>query len=144
MPESSGSNQAQIHEPEPSEAILNTPIEQTPTQLPSAPRKRYQSILINEANESQAYNDLKTKKMEVELKLFNEKLEIAKRERYKLDLEILKLEKELNIQQPSNFTLPFYLQNVVVESTSPIVISSETNQATGADILTVAINNSLH
>jgi hypothetical protein len=35
--------------------------------------------------------------MEVELKLANEKLEIARRERYKLDLEILKLEKELNI-----------------------------------------------
>ncbi|XP_047986608.1 uncharacterized protein LOC125226616 [Leguminivora glycinivorella] len=157
VPESSGSDQAQIHEPaaaainstinapEPDKVVCESPVQNTPTQFTRPPiRKRYNSVTINETNESQAYIELKTKKMELELRLTNEKLEIAKRERYKLDLELLKLERELNIQQPSPFTLPFYLQNVVVESTSPIVISSatETDQAKGADILSVAINNS--
>lgn len=81
--------------------------------------------------------------MEIDLKLANEKLEIAKRERYKLDLEILKLERKLNIQQPSNFTSPFYVKNVIIDSSTPIVIQSSNHEQSeeSGNILELAIKS---
>lgn len=49
--------------------------------------------------------------MEVELELASVKLEIAKRESYKLDLELLKLERELNVTRHSVFTLPVVMHS---------------------------------
>jgi hypothetical protein len=56
---------------------------------------------------------LKKEKLEADILLTKEKIEIAKREKYKLELELFKLEKELNIRKISSFTEPYYNQNII-------------------------------
>lgn len=88
---------------------------ETPTAIPAVPphingsnspqtRKR----LLTDSNDE---TTLKKRKMEVELELASVKLEIAKRESYKLDLELLKLERELNVTRHSVFTLPVVMHS---------------------------------
>ncbi|XP_028161152.1 uncharacterized protein LOC114353378 isoform X3 [Ostrinia furnacalis] len=50
--------------------------------------------------------ELKKKKAKVEIQLMKEKVEIARREKYKLDLELLKMERELGMSE-SIFTAPY-------------------------------------
>lgn len=68
---------------------------------------------------------LKKEKLMADILLTKEKIEIAKREKYKLDLELFKLENELKISKISSFTQPFYGVNIIqinlddVEETVP-------------------------
>lgn len=61
------------------------------------------------------YNLLRKQKIEIETKLCIEQLRIAERQRYKLDLELLKMEQELELP-PSKFTQG-YFSNETYEST---------------------------
>lgn len=69
---------------------------------------------------------LKKEKLEAEILLIKEKTEIYKREKYKLDLELFKLEKELNITH-SSYTEPYHEQNGVQLDIVQIVDIEEEN-----------------
>lgn len=110
MPESSGSN---VNLPTIDNPTPPTPSPHENGPESSRPRKKSR-FSVCETKISEEFNDLKKQKIRLELELATNKIEIAKRE---LDLEIFKLERELNIQQPSNFTLPFY--NVILVDSVP-------------------------
>lgn len=137
IPESSGSNETQVSVP-----VFTA---ETPPQ-PQNPIRRKSHPPVDLSND---LFDFKKQKMEIDVDIAKEKLQIAKREKYKLDLELLKLEKELNIQ-PSEFTLPLYLQNarvidVCTEQIEQIVRTTESgadNEQVN-DIIISAMNENL-
>lgn len=113
VPESSGSNENHVIIPltegTPQRKSNTSPLPEVSTTLHSQKRKPRNST--SEVDFTKDYNmDLRHEKMKLEVELANEKVEIAKRERYKLDLELLKLERELGITQPSTFTIPLHVQ----------------------------------
>ncbi|KAI8438889.1 hypothetical protein MSG28_011222 [Choristoneura fumiferana] len=105
--ETSGTSEDQVLQSIPTETSRSTPAVSPHSNASnsSQPRER----LLTDNNDGN--NGLRKRKMEVELELAEVKLEIAKRESYKLDLELLKLERELNITRHSTFTLPIVMQS---------------------------------
>lgn len=147
VPESSGSQDSQI-------SVVEDTAQQDSTPLPhQPPRRKSQRISTCEHDMPNDLMDLKKRKIELELKLLQEKVEIAEREKYKLDLELLKMEKELNITKPSSFTCPLYLQNVNFANSVPETLNEERREQENEihvlyvgepdDILQEAINNTL-
>ncbi|KAL0881366.1 hypothetical protein ABMA27_001243 [Loxostege sticticalis] len=79
-----------------------------PTEKPKSVRTK-NSILqhLTSTDDFCELVQLKKKKAEVEIEIMKEKLDIARREKYKLDLELVKMERDLGIAQPSSFTAPY-------------------------------------
>lgn len=106
VPESSGTQEAiQILNDEPT--LQDSRCENTPQNSQNIDNRN-----VTSAHCKPIYR-LKKEKLEADILLTKEKIEIAKREKYKLELELFKLEKELNIRQISSFTEPYYNQNII-------------------------------
>ncbi|XP_063361666.1 uncharacterized protein LOC134650664 [Cydia amplana] len=97
VPESSGTQAAETIQVQ----DTSQPIPQNSQNNTNSTNVHYKSVIR-----------LKKEKLEAEILLLKEKTELYKREKYKLDLELFKLEKELNITH-SSYTAPYHEQNCV-------------------------------